>query len=193
MRVRYAGSGLGQGASSYRFDADPAAGQAHGLRSILVGMEVRREPISITDSHSGSIASAAVETSRRDRTGRAQGGALRRVRRLGAGLHARHGGFSPGVGKGPGRRQGDGAAPDVVFAVTGITPGESLEGVKYFRGGADAHGRDVDRAPCGKIHGHHPCPRARSRAAGLPALTDLPRNQTDDVLRIVNRRGGVPT
>jgi fructose-1,6-bisphosphatase II len=28
---------------------------------------------------------------------------------------------------------------DVVFAATGITPGESLEGVKYFRGGARTH------------------------------------------------------
>jgi fructose-1,6-bisphosphatase II len=28
---------------------------------------------------------------------------------------------------------------DVVFAATGITPGESLEGVRYFRGGARTH------------------------------------------------------
>ena len=58
---------------------------------------------------------------------------------------------------------------------------------------ADTQDRNVDRASCGKIRGYHPRPRARSRAAGLPALTDPQRNQTDDVLRIVYRRGGVLT
>jgi hypothetical protein len=63
-----------------------------------------------------------------------------------------------------------------------------------FSGGrADIQDRNVDRAPCGKIHEYHPRPRARGRAAGLPALTDPQRNQTDDVLRIVYRRGGVLT
>jgi fructose-1,6-bisphosphatase II len=28
---------------------------------------------------------------------------------------------------------------DLVFAATGITPGETLEGVRYFRGGARTH------------------------------------------------------
>jgi Bacterial fructose-1,6-bisphosphatase, glpX-encoded len=82
---------------------------------------------------------------------------------------------------------------EVVFAATGITAGRPLEGVRYLRGGARTHTGHVDRASCGKIYGHHPRPRARRRAAGLPALTDPQRNQTDDVLRIVYRRGGVLT
>lgn len=62
---------------------------------------------------------------------------------------------------------------DLVFAATGITPGETLEGVRYFRGGgADPHAGHVYRAPCDKIYGYHRRPRAKSRAAWLPALTN---------------------
>src|SRR5215218_9583525 len=51
--------------------------------------------------------------------------------------------------------------------------GRGLEGGRVLPGwGPDEHGGHVHRAPCGKIYGHHPRPRARGRAAGFPDLTN---------------------
>src|SRR3546814_4479816 len=47
---------------------------------------------------------------RRNRAGRAQGGAPRRFGRLGAGLHARHGGFPRGAEESPCSGKSNGAA-----------------------------------------------------------------------------------
>ena len=55
---------------------------------------------------------------------------------------------------------------DVVFAATGITSGESLEGVRYFRGGARTHTVVMSTEPRVVRRAHPASPRCDTAFCG---------------------------